>query len=38
MNQVYVYIYPLSLGLPPHPSRSSQSTEPNFLCYNAASH
>ena len=37
-NQLYVYIYPLLLEPASHPSRSSQSTELNSLCYTAASH
>ena len=42
LNQLQVYIYPLPFGplyhLPPHPSRSSQSTELSSLHYTAASH
>ena len=45
VNQLYVYIYPISppscIFLPPslsHPSRSSQSIELISLCYAAASH
>ena len=37
-NQLYAYIYPLSLEPPSHPSRSAQSTELSSLCYTAASH
>ena len=40
VNQLYVYIYPLPVEpLPPlsHPSRSSQSTKLDSLCYIAAS-
>ena len=32
VNQLYVYIYPLPLGPPCHPFRSSQSTQLSFLC------
>ena len=43
LNQLYVYIYPLPLGLasqqpPSHPSRSSQITELSSLSYTAASY
>ena len=42
VHQLYVYICPLPLDLPPSlqipPPRSSQSTELSSLCYTAASH
>ena len=38
VNQLYVYIYPLPLGPPSYPCRSSQSTRLSSLCYTAASH
>ena len=42
MSQLSMYIYPLPLEpplhLPSHPSRSSQSTEQNSLCFTAGSH
>ena len=40
VNQLYVYIYPLSIESSPpplHPSRSSQSTKLSSLCYIAIS-
>ena len=44
VNQLYVYIYLLTLGPlshptpTSHPSKSSQSTKLSYLCYTAASH
>ena len=43
VNQLYVYLYPLPLGppshpSPSHPSRSLQSTKLSSLCYAAGSH
>ena len=40
VNQLYVYIYPLPLGLPPapHPCRPWQSSELSSLRCTAASH
>ena len=38
VKQLCVYIYPLPLGPPLHPSMSSWSTELSSLCYTAAFH
>ena len=37
VNQLYIYIHPLPLKPPSHPSKSSQSTELSALCDTAAS-
>ena len=37
VNRPQEYVYPLSLNLPAHPSRLSQSTGPSSLCYTAPS-
>ena len=38
VKQLYVYIHPLPLEPPSHPSRSPQSAELSSLCYTVASH
>ena len=38
VSQLYVYIYPLPLGLPSRSPSHLQSTKPSSLCYAAASH